>query len=338
MIINGEMQVAQRNTSTVAVADGSNEGYATLDRWNLQFGNSAGGGMTTGQDTEAPAGFGTSYKLDVTATDTISGNELVYAYQCIEAQNMRNCGWEYTSTSSDITLSFWVRSSKTGIYCVFFSDADAGYMYTAEYTVSDADTWEKKTITVPGHASLVFNNDTGLGLQVGFVFGNASGRYGTAGAWLTGTHYGTSNQVNFLDSISNVMYLTGVQLELGSNATPFEHRSYGEELALCSRYYQNSFNVGNVPGTSTSSTDAIHLISWGDGNCSGFPFQVPMRAAPSIVLRAQGSTTTGQVGSEGTARAANSNNVGSKQLGFIAVTSGTASTYVRFTWEADAEL
>jgi len=264
IIINGAMQVAQRSaSSTVAQANDSNEGYATLDRWSLQFGNNAGGTITTSQDTESPAGFGTSYKLDVTTADaSISGNEIVYASQTIEAQNMRNSGWEYTSTSSDITLSFWVRSSKTGTYCVILVALDTSYMYTAEYTVSSADTWEKKTITVPGHASLVFNNDTGAGLQVGFMLGNASGRYGTAGSWATGNHWGTSNQVNFLDSTSNVMYLTGVKLEVGDTATDYIHRSYAEELRLCQRYYQRYGSPKTFVTTASAGWQDATIWGW----------------------------------------------------------------------------
>jgi len=98
-------------------------------------------------------------------------------------------------------------------------------MYTAEYTVSSADTWEKKTIVIPGESNLVFNEDTGSGLELLFMLANASGRYGAAGSWTTGNHYGTSNQVNFLDSTSNIMYLTGVKLEIGDTATDYVHKS-----------------------------------------------------------------------------------------------------------------
>jgi len=132
--------------------------------------------------------------------------------------------------------------------------------------------------------------------------------------------------------------IANMQMEEGSVATDFEHRSYGEELALCQRYYQSSFKTGNVPGVSTDVLDAIHVVSWGDGNCMGFPFQGGMRASPTVVLRAQGSTTVGQVSSSGTARTASALNTGDKQVSFLQVISGTANTYNRFTWTADAEL
>ncbi len=171
LIINGAMQVAQRNSGTVAQANSSNEGYATLDRFALQFGNNAGGTITTSQSTTSPDGFGTSYKLDVTSADTSVGDtELVYVQNVIEAQDMANSGWDYTDSSSKITLSFWVRNSKTGTYCVAFQNYDGGdRMYTAEYTVSTADTWEKKTVTIPGNSNLSFNLDNGAGLAVYFI-------------------------------------------------------------------------------------------------------------------------------------------------------------------------
>ena len=276
LVINGAMQVAQRSTGTVAQANDSNEGYATLDRYSLEFGNSAGGTITTSQDTESPTGFGTSYKLNVTTADTsVDTNHIVFVRHSIEAQNMRQSGWDYTSSSSNITLSFWVKNSKTGIYCasVFLSDSGSR-MYTTEYTVSQANTWEKKTITMPGDSNLVFNNDTGDGLAIYFMLANASGRQGVAGAWGT-NRYGTSNQVNFLDSTSNVAYITGIQLEVGSVATDFEHRSYGEELALCQRYCQVWAEAGDalcVAGKGQGST-AIDFL---------WPLAVPLRASPTV--------------------------------------------------------
>jgi hypothetical protein len=184
LIINGAMQVAQRSTSAVAQANDSNEGYATLDRYSLEFGNNAGGTITTSKDSESPTGFGSSYKLDVTTADTsVDTNHLVFFAQCIEAQTLRSCGWDYTSASSYLTLSFWVKNSKTGIYCVAFNTYDTSRQYTAEYTISQANTWEKKTITIPGNSAITFNDDNGAGLRVHFMLANASGRYGSAGSW-----------------------------------------------------------------------------------------------------------------------------------------------------------
>jgi len=256
IIINGDMAVAQRNSGTVAQSDGSNEGYATVDRMQTTFGNSAGGTITTSRDNEAPTGFGQSMKFDITGADaSVGATHIVYSEHTIEAQVIRNSGWNYTSSSSYLTLSFQIRSSKTGTYCVFFQTNDGtAYMYTAEYTISSADTWEKKVITLPGNSNLTFNNDNGKGLIVAWVWAVGTDRDGTADAWTTGNAYGTSNQVNFLDSTSNIAYITGVQLEVGeytsSDLPPFRHESYGDNLARCLRYYyRNNGRSGFGAGT-----------------------------------------------------------------------------------------
>ena len=277
LVVNSNMAIAQRNSGTVAQSDGSNEGYATVDRMNLVFGNSAGGTITTSRDNTAPTGFGQSMKFDVTSADgSVASNQIVYMKTTLEAQDIRNSGWNYTSSSSYLTLSFWVRSSKTGIYCAFLETLDASYMRSSEYTISSADTWEQKVLTFPGKTELVFNNDNGAGLNIGFTFAVGTDRDGTNNTWET-TNYGTSNQVNFLDSTSNVLYLTGIQLEVGefssTNLPPFQHESYGDNLLRCQRYYQLVQNWSG--GVVNSSTAYINATFW-----------KTMRTTPSV-------TTTG---------------------------------------------
>ena len=289
LIVNGDMAVAQRNTGTVAQADSSNEGYATVDRFQTQFANSAGGTITTSRDTTAPTGFGQSMKFDVTSADTSVGStHIVYTAQTVEAQVMRNSGWDYTSSSSYITLSFQIRSSKTGTYCVFlYTNDGSAKMYTAEYTVSSADTWEQKVIAIPGNSNLTFNNDSGNGVQIGWTWACGTDRDGTAETW-SDLAFATSNQVNFLDSTSNVAYITGVQLEVGqftsSTLPPFQHESFGDNLARCYRYYQmpvhNKDHQGNNEeygafNTGTYSADAYFRAAR--------PLGVEMRANPTLV-------------------------------------------------------
>ena len=286
LIVNGDMAVAQRNTGTVAQADGSNEGYATVDRMQTTFSNSAGGTITTSRDTTAPTGFGQSMKFDVTSADTSVGStHIVYTEHTLEAQVIRNSGWNYTSSSSYLTLSFQIRSSKTGTYCVYLQTNDGtAYQYTQEYTISSADTWEQKVLTFPGNSNLTFNNDNGKGLIVAWVWAVGSGRYGSAGSWTTSNAYGTSNQVNFLDNTSNIAYITGVQLEVGqftsSTLPPFQHESFGDNLARCQRYYfsdaiySSGGNTGLVEAyIGTSDANYKHIFK---------QFPVAMRAAPTI--------------------------------------------------------
>jgi hypothetical protein len=281
LIINGDMAVAQRSSSTVAQADDSNEGFATVDRFMLKFGNNAGGTITTSRDTTAPTGFGQSVKLNVTSADTsVAATHIVEFTQPIEAQVIRNSGWNYTSSSSYITLSFQIRSSKTGTYCVYFQTLDGtSYMYTAEYTISSADTWEQKVITVPGNSNLQFDNDANVGFRVGFILAVGSSRYGTAGSWTTGSAYGTSNNVNFLDSTDNIAYITGVQLEVGqftsSTLPAFQHESFGDNYRRCQRYcYQ-------ISGDGSNATDLTQITGTGGAGFGVFRFPVQMRASPS---------------------------------------------------------
>ena len=281
IIVNGDMAVAQRNTGTVAQADSSNEGYATVDRFQTQFANSAGGTITTSRDTTAPTGFGQSMKLDVTSADTSVGStHVVYTAQTVEAQVMRNSGWNYTSSSSYVTLSFQIRSSKTGTYCVFlYTNDGSAKMYTAEYTVSSADTWEQKVIAIPGNSNLTFNNDNGNGVQIGWTWACGTDRDGTAETW-SDLAFATSNQVNFLDNTSNVAYLTGVQLEVGqftsSTLPAFQQESFGDNLARCQRYYYNL----DIGGSNTASLGVGAMYTSSNLYC-GIDFPVTMRATPS---------------------------------------------------------
>ena len=290
IIINGDMAVAQRSTSTVAQADDSNEGYATVDRFAIKFSNSAGGTITTSRDTTTPTGFGQSIKLNVTSADTSVGStHIVDLRQVIEAQVIRNSGWNYTSSSSYLTLSFQIRSSKTGTYCVYFQTNDGtAYMYTAEYTISSADTWEQKVITVPGNSNLTFNNDNGVGLRVAWVLAVGTDRDGTAGSWTSGNAFGTSNQVNFLDSTDNIAYITGVQLEVGqftsSTLPPFQHESFGDNLARCQRYFQAFHPRGS--GKAFGSTTAYLQV----------PLLKPMRSTPSYSQNAVFRITNNDTG------------------------------------------
>ena len=279
LIINGAMQVAQRGTSA-SVSDGSNEGYQTLDRFKFDYGNNAGGVATISQDTTVPSGYGfsNSYKVDVTTADTsLDSTHQIFFRTILEAQNIRNSGWNYTSASSFITLSFWAKSSKAGTYNIAFRASDVGALYyLVEYTLV-ADTWKKVTATIPGDSSLVFNNDNGNGLEIRWNLALGTDRNdGTANQWnsVSSNNAGTSNQVNFFDSTSNNFYLTGVQLELGEQATPFEHRSFGDELARCQRYYETGRFAFKVP------TEGVTNLSSGMGGYHSFV--TTKRAAPTL--------------------------------------------------------
>ena len=237
LVINGAMQVAQRGDVTGITG----ESYGGPDRFELTASNI--GTFTVSQSSTAPTGFKNSYKVDCTTADASLGSEdlLRVAYR-IEGQDLQQLAYG-TSSANTITLSFYVRSNKTGTYNIQFQQADnSSKQAVVSYTISSANTWEFKTITVQGDTSGVINDDNGEGLTLFWVLG--AGSLFTSGSERS-TYTAFSNgdvaptqTVNLADNTANEWMITGVQLEVGSVATPFEHRSFGEELALCQRYYE----------------------------------------------------------------------------------------------------
>ena len=239
-IINGKMGVSQRGTSFAAIP---NAAYC-LDRFRYAAVTSAV--ITASQQVDAPSGneFQNSLRMTVTVADTsIAAGDLSFIDQRIEGYNVRDL------IGKTFTLSFWAKSSKTGVHCISFANISNDRSYVAEYTINAANTWEKKTVTVAGGLPTAGTWDwgSGIGLRVQFMLAAGSTFQGAAGSWLAGVFLATANQVNCLDAIGNVFALTGVQLEVGASATPFEHRPAGAEFELCKRYYEvGSYSVSGT--------------------------------------------------------------------------------------------
>jgi hypothetical protein len=236
IIINGGMQVAQRGTSFT----GKTADSFIVDRFTM-FVNGAMGTWTTAQSTTVPTGegFAKSIKMDCTTADASpASSDILSVQQRFEGQDLQQLK-KGTSSAESLTATFYVRSNKTGTYIVELEDRDNTRYVSQSYTISSADTWEKKTVTFPADTSGALNNDNGESLRLNFWLGGGSdftsGTLGTT--WHTTATNRAVGQVNLADSTSNEWYVTGVQLEVGEQATPFEHRSFGEELALCQRYF-----------------------------------------------------------------------------------------------------
>jgi len=276
-VINGDMRIDQRNAGAAVTINSTGNTY-TIDRW-FASGQLTDGVFTVQQDTTVPAGFTNSTKITVTTADASIGATQTYLFsQSIEGNNIADLSFG-TANARTVTASFWVRSSLTGTFGGVLSNGANNRSYPFTYSISVADTWEYKTVTIPGDTTGTWLTDTGRGINIRFQIGVGSDFLGTAGAW-TGTSsiFGATGATNIISTLNATWYITGVQLETGSVATPFERRPYGTELMLCQRYYYRNFpNAGgkllSTGGVCFSTTSSANFI----------PFPVPMRVAPSAL-------------------------------------------------------
>jgi hypothetical protein len=262
------MTIDQRNAGAAVTPS---DGAYTLDRW-VTF-RSGGGAYTVQQSSTVPSGvFSKSIALTVTTPDaSIAASEYYALNQYVEGFNAADFGWG-TAAATSASLSFYIRSSVTGTWVVALCNADGSRAYPATFTISAADTWQYVTLNIPAITTGTWNTTNGSGITLRFDLGSGSNNNGTANTWnTTGSFAGTrtSGSVNWISTSGATLFITGVQLELGSTATPFEFRSIGTELGLCQRYYQNvKAGVGVAANTSA--------INW------TAPLLVQMRATPSI--------------------------------------------------------
>jgi hypothetical protein len=235
-IINGGMLIDQRNNGGAVTINASLLTYS-VDRW-AGFGMASAGVFTLNRSTTAPSGFAYSLAAVCTTADsTIAAGDRYLINQPIEGHNTADLGFGAAGAKT-VTLSFWVQSSLTGTYCAALVNATSSRSYVAEYDINVADTWEYKTITITGDTSGTWLSDNGIGVVARFALATGTTYQTTANAWAAGNFNATSNQVNWMSSSSSRTFrITGVQLEPGPTATPFEQRPVGAELALCQRYY-----------------------------------------------------------------------------------------------------
>jgi hypothetical protein len=238
LIRNGAMTVAQRGSVNAGAGSGGSA-YTQCDRWYYhERGGTEGAAVTLTQDTDVPAGQGFAYSLkcDVTTAEAaVAAGEMQGLQTRLEAQDLQHLIYG-NAAAKTVALSFWMKSPKSGTHCVGLYQPDGTRSYVREFTVASADTWELHTVTFPGDASGTINNDAGEGLRLTFALTAGSTYQVSADAWAAGEDYGTSNQQNLLDNTANNIYITGVQLEVGSVATDFEHEDIGTTLAKCQRY------------------------------------------------------------------------------------------------------
>jgi hypothetical protein len=271
-IINGDMRIDQRNAGA-SVTIGTATTYA-IDRFFGQ--GSVTSKFTAQQSSTAPAGFVNSWLLTSSAATTPGASDYYYFSQLIEGQNVSDLAWG-TASAKTVTLSFWVRSSLTGTFSGALLNSASNRSYAFTYSISTADTWEQKSVTIAGDTSGTWLTTNGVGIAVRFALGAGSSFLQSAGSWSTGNVVGATGTTQLISTNGATLYITGVQLEVGSVATPFERRPYGTELALCQRYFQRH---GSLSG---------NYVGFGSGRCSAttsadiyIKYTNTMRAAPTL--------------------------------------------------------
>jgi hypothetical protein len=338
-IINGDMRIDQRNAGAAITTSGF-----LVDRWTVT--NSSDGAFSAQQDSSAPVGFTKSIKWTTTTADaSLAATQYAIIRQGIEGFNMADLGWGSANAKS-ITISFWVRSSLTGTFGASMHNADFNRSYPFTYTISTADTWEQKSVTIAGDTSGTWNTTNGVGIQLYFGLGVGSTFSGTAGAWAASGLLSATGAVSVIGTLNATWYVTGVQLEVGSVATPFERRPYGTELALCQRYFEKSYNQSVVPGTASVGTGASGFAtSTTNGyNYGVVRFAVSKRAAPTITTYSfagnAGVASDGN-GTNLTANSAGTNSIGETGYNINNASGGTltftGNSYF-VNWIASAEL
>lgn len=281
LIINGAMRVAQRGASTsVAAADGDT---FSVDRFFVLITGNAQ--ITYSRSTEAPVDFSNSIKLDVTTADTLNTNNQLKLEHRVEGNNSAFLNWG-TPDAKTVTLSFWIKSNLTGNTQVAFVNDDNDRNYVATFTIDSANTWEQKTLTVPGDTQGTWKTGNNIGIRLRWGSFGTDYQTSSVDQWVanaTQLNSRSDSPINFASSTDNELYLTGVQLEVGSKATPFEHRSFGDELQKCDRYcqvyrYPNQYEH-ICQGIISSSTNELQ---------NEFPLRGEMRTFPSCTLSAIG--------------------------------------------------
>jgi len=337
-IINGDMRIDQRNAGAAVTPT---DAY-TLDRWLVR--EDTDGAISFQQVTDAPTGFSFSGKITATAADaSLTGTQRLLFGQTIEGFNTADFMFG-SANAQTITLSFWVKSSLTGTFAGAVQNSGRTRSYVFNYTINAANTWEQKSVTIAGDTSGTWVGATnGVGLHLIFSLGIGPDYTGTANSWQGSQLFASSGAVSVVGTLNATWQITGVQLEAGSVATPFERRPYGTELALCQRYYYrikagavgDNFNVGYCDST----TVAPLMLS----------FPVSMRTPPTAleqsgtagdytVVHAGVNTTCSSVPSFATATTDNSRVNFTVASGFTAgrgAIGRAANTSAYLAWSAE---
>jgi hypothetical protein len=336
-IINGAMVIDQRNAGA-AISTG--QGYA-VDRWQADSTQASkisiqqnNGGVTP------PAGFVNYWGANVTNAYSVTSSDTFSFRQMIEGLNVSDLAWG-TANAKTVTLSFWVRSSLTGAFGGSLKNGANDRSYPFSYTISSANTWEQKSVTIAGDTSGTWLTTNGTGVRVVFNQGAGSNFLGTAGAWAGANYNGATGQVNLVATSGATWYITGVQLEVGTQATSFEYRQYGTELALCQRYFEKSYLTGVAPATSTNVGMASSYVPATGSTQLGFyiKFATTKRTTAGMTFYS-GTGGAGNFSNDfaGTTNVASVISSAAGDSGTLVFNNAGSANFVGVHWVASAEL
>jgi hypothetical protein len=345
IIINGAMQVAQRGTSSTGI--GASAGYFTLDRFRIQP-TSTAGRLTMEQVADVHDGFANALKLTCTTADTsIAAGERLLLHQKIEGQDLQQLK-KGTSDAEEFTVSFYVKGNASATYVLEIYDLDNNRQISKTFSVTTS--WNRVILTFPADTTGAYDNDNAASIQMS-IFLHAGSTY-TSGT-LNSSAFAANNNANravgissFFDSTDRTFFITGLQMEVGSQATPFEHRSFGEELQLCQRYFEKSYSVGTAPASDTSAGLITTDTMAGDTTTAylahQLKYRVAKRSAPTVTIYDQ-AEASGKVTSHVTGvSTANGQTISTEHAGDKSISvnrpSGDAANGFRYHYTADAEL
>lgn len=280
-VINGDMQIDQRYSGSSNTKNAGSSDTYHLDRWLAA--NVSDAVYTVQQVEDGPTGFKNSLKITVTTADSsIGSGQINLIRQSIEGLNVADLAWG-TANAKTITLSFWVKSSLTGQFGGSLTNSATNRSRTFSYTISSANTWEYKTVTISGDTTGTWLTTNGVGVRLDWNLGTGSTYLAASGTWNASNLVGVTGDTSIVSTLNATWQITGVQFEVGSVATPFERRPYGTELALCQRYFEKSY----LPETAVGTATRVGTIDWNFGDMSAYGtvnifFKVTKRTSPTM--------------------------------------------------------
>ena len=346
LMINGAMQVAQRGTSFTNI---SNTGViGSVDRIVMVGANLDELAFAGKQTSDGPDGFSNCFEFDVTTPENaLDANDLAYMRYKVEGQDLVPL-FNADGTGKDFTLSFYVKAYQTGTYQLNIYKNQGPRFLAKTYTIASSGVWQRIEIPFTGDTNTSgINNDTSSGFNIAWMLVagtdyTSQGVLPNWGGWPGNSGFAGGQAVNLASSASNYFRITGIQLELGDEATDFEHKSFADELYACQRYYDKSYNYSTAPGTATQTGAVVHTLS-GSYNYAGFPlvFSRAMRASPTVTLYSTNNGNTGKSSADSSDGPAQVSYTGEKRTFAYRgnSSSGTgANVFLRQHFQAEAEL